>query len=69
MLDIAVVFAGLLSKGGAGEGDFESQHVPWKPPGMAKSARSGTGKEEVDAKMRPESQSERLRAPDLALTR
>ena len=40
-----------------------------KPVGTAKSAPSGTGKGEFDAKMRLGSQSERPRAPDQALTR
>ena len=40
-----------------------------KPVGTAKSAPSGTGKGEFDAKMRLGSESERPRAPDQALTR
>ena len=40
-----------------------------KAVGRAKSGKSGTGKGEFDAKMRLESQSEWLRAPDLALRR
>ena len=100
MLDTAVVFAGLLAEGGAGDDaargkwrrrfaseasrngherqERQIRHWEWgiggqearrKPVGRAKSAKSGTGKGELEAKKCVGSQSEEPIAPNQALAR